>query len=187
MIKTGLYVGLLLAMAPALAQDVYVADTRHTQASFEVGHLGISWIRGRFNSVEAKITLDRAAKKGTIDAVIHTASFDAGHELRDKAVRSENYLNVEKFPRMTFRSTNLKFEGETLVSAEGEFTLMGITKPLTLAIPMFKCIGPPDVRQEVCGAEARAQIKRSEFGITRSSTGINDDVKILINIEAIKQ
>ncbi len=84
---------------PAAAQEVYVGDPAHTFAYFETGHLGISWVHGRFNKTPtAKVVLDRAAKKGSIDVVIDTASVDTGHEARDKHVRSADYLDVEKFP-----------------------------------------------------------------------------------------
>ena len=120
----------LTAATPAVAQEVYVGDPAHTYAFFETGHLGVSWIRGRFNAVDAKVTLDRAGKLGSIEAVIKTASIDTAHEARDKHLRSSDYLDVEKFPTMTFRSTTLKFDGERLVAAEGELTLMGITQAL---------------------------------------------------------
>ena len=176
----------LLVLHPAWA-ETYVSDPNHTQATFETGHSGISWLRGRFNKVEAKIVLDRAAKTGSIDATVAMASLDTGHEARDKHVRSEDYLAVDKYPTMTFKSTSLKFDGDHPVSADGDLTLMGRTKPVTLAISLFKCVGPPVTRRETCGAEAQTQIKRSEFGIGRPSTGINDDVVIRINIEAFKQ
>jgi polyisoprenoid-binding protein YceI len=109
----------LACPASAIAQEAYVSDPAHTQAFFETGHLGISWVRGRFNAVDAKITLDRAAKQGSIQAVIKTASVDTGHEARDKHVRSEDYLDVEKFPTMTFTSNKLKFDGDRIIGAEG--------------------------------------------------------------------
>jgi polyisoprenoid-binding protein YceI len=177
----------MLGTGAAWAQESYVADPRHSQISFETGHLGISWIRGRFNKHEVKAVLDRAAKKGTIEAVIYTDSVDTGLEVRDKLLRSENYFNIEKFPTMTFKSSDLRFEGDTLVSARGELTLLGVTRPVTLTIPMFKCIGPPVTRQETCGVEARAQLKRSDFGVRGGGEGINDQINVLINIEAFKQ
>jgi polyisoprenoid-binding protein YceI len=173
---------------PALAQDVYVSDGPHTQASFETGHLGISWVRGRFSAVDAKITLDRAARQGSIEAVIKTASVDTGHEARDKHVRSPDYLDVEQFPTMTFKSSRLKFDGDRIVGADGELTLYGVTRPVTLDIPYFRCIQHPANKRDMCGADARTMIKRSEFGVKRgANTPMGDEVKIAIQIEAYRQ
>src|SRR5688572_3297384 len=138
--------------APALAQEVYVSDPPHTQAFFEVGHLGIAWIRGRFNAVDAKVMLDRSAKQGTIEAVIKTASLDTGHEARDKHLRSADYLDVEKFPTMMFKSGNLKFAGDTLTGADGELTIMGVTRPVSLNVSMFRCIQHPANKSGMCYA-----------------------------------
>lgn len=186
--KRFLAVAALLFTMPAFAQDVYVSDPPHTQAFFETGHLGIAWVRGRFSAVDAKIVLDRATKKGSIEAVIKTASVDTAHEARDKHVRSPDYLDVEKFPTMTFKATNLKFEGEKLVGADGDLTLMGITRPVSLQVPFFNCIQHPANKREICGADIRTTIKRSEWGLQRgAATPMGDEVKISIQIEAYKQ
>jgi polyisoprenoid-binding protein YceI len=179
---------LALSLPAVAAQDVYINDPAHTAASFEVGHQGVSWIRGRFNAVESKIVLDRTAKQGTIDAVIRTASLDTGHEARDRVVRSEDYLNAEKFPTMTFKATKLKFEGDNVVGADGELTLAGVTRPVSLDIPFFKCVPNPARKTEQCGADVRTMIKRSDFGVKRgATTPMADEVKIAIQIEAYKQ
>ena len=173
---------------PLPAQEVYVGDPGHTYAFFEVGHLGISWIRGRFNKVDAKVTLDRANGRGSIEAVIDTASLDTGHAARDRHLRSEDYLDVEKFPTMIFRSSNLRFKGDVLVAADGEFTLMGVTRPLSLNIGFFKCIQHPRTRQDMCGADGKALIRRSEFGLKRGADiPMHDEVRISLQIEAIRQ
>lgn len=173
---------------PSAAQDVYVGDPSHTFAHFQTGHLGIAWVHGRFNKTPtARITLDRAARQGSIDVVIDTASVDTGHEARDKHVRGPDYLDVEKFPTITFKSNALKFDGDTLVSAAGDLTIMGVTRPVELKVTMFRCIQHPANKRDVCGAEASTAIKRAEWGLKRGATGIGDDVRIVIQIEAYKQ
>jgi polyisoprenoid-binding protein YceI len=170
---------------PVGAQEVYVSDPPHTWAFFETGHLGISWVRGRFKT-NTKVTLDRAAKNGSIDAVIDATSVDTGHEARDKHVRSADYLDVEKFPTITFKSNSLKFDGDNLVGADGDLTVMGVTRPVSLKVALFRCIQHPANKKDMCGADASTAIKRSEFGIKRGAVGIGDDVKISIQIEAYK-
>jgi polyisoprenoid-binding protein YceI len=182
------FLAALTCSAAALAQEVYVSDPPHTQAVFETGHLGISWVRGRFSAVDAKIMLDRAAKQGSIEAVVKTGSVDTGYEARDKHVRSPDYLDVEKVPTMTFKSTRLKFESDKLVGADGELTMLGVTRPVSLEIPFFHCIQHPANKRDMCGADVRTVIKRSEWGLKRgASTPMGDDVKIGIQIEAYRQ
>ncbi len=182
------FIAALTVSVPALAQEVYVSDPAHTYAFFEVGHLGISWIRGRFNDVEAKITLNRTGKQGSIEAVVKMSSVDTAHEARDKHVRSSDYLDVEKFPTMTFKSSTLKFDGDRLVAADGDLTLMGVTRPVTLDIPFFRCAQHPSNKRDMCGADGRATIKRSDFGLKRGANiPMHDEVKIAIQIEAYRQ
>jgi polyisoprenoid-binding protein YceI len=179
---------LLTVTTSAAAQETYLSDGPHTQAFFEAGHLGISWIRGRFNDVDVKIMLDRTNRSGTVEAVIKTASVDTGHAGRDRHIRSEDFLHVEKFPTMTYRSTKLRFEGDVLVGAEGELTLSGVTRPVALEIPYFKCVQHAGRKTEVCGAEVRTMIKRSEFGVKRSvRSAMDDEMKIAIQVEAYRQ
>ena len=180
---------ILLAFAlPAAAQEVYVGDTAHTYAYFETGHLGISWVHGRFTrTTSAKVVLDRTAKKGSIDVVIDATSVDTAHEARDKHVRSDEYLNVDKFPVIAFKSASLKFTGDNLTGVDGDLTMMGVTRPVSLSVASFRCIQHPVNKKEMCGADATTAIKRSEWGIKRGATGIGDDVKIRIQIEAYKE
>lgn len=183
------FAALALAIAlPVTAQETYVGDPAHTYAFFETGHLGVSWLRGRFNKTSsAKVILDRTARKGSIDVVIDTASLDTGHEARDKHLRSADYLDVEKFPAISFKSNNLKFDGDNLVGADGDLTMMGVTRPVSLKVTLFRCIQHPANKKDMCGADASAAIKRSEFGIKRGAVGIGDDVRISIQIEAYKE
>lgn len=186
--RIGIAVLALGCALPAAAQDIYVGDTSHTYAYFETGHLGISWVHGRFTrTTSAKVVLDRAARKGSIDVVIDAASVDTGHEVRDQHVRSAEYLDVEKFPTIAFKSNNLRFAGDNLVGADGDLTMAGVTRPVSLIVTSFRCIQHPVNKKEMCGADASTAIKRSEWGIKRGATGIGDDVKISIQIEAYKE
>ena len=176
------------AALPALSAEVYVGDLAHTYAYFETGHLAISWVHGRFNKTSAaRVVLDRAARTGSIDVVIDTASVDTGHDARDKHVKSADYLNVEKFPTLSFKSNALRFAGDDLVGADGELTLTGVTRPVSLNVTSFRCIAHPVNKKDMCGAAASAALKRSEWGIKRGAAGIGDDVKISIQIEAYKE
>lgn len=180
--------GLLFALPATGAPETYVSDPDHTLATFEVGHIGFSVQRGRFNKTSAKVVVDRQARTGSIEAVIDIASIDTAHQKRDDHLRSEDYFNAEKFPTMTFRAQKLRFSGEDLIGADGDLTLMGVTRPVSLEIVYFKCGAHPVNKRELCGADARTTIKRSEFGLKRgAAVALNDEVKIGIQIEAYKQ
>jgi polyisoprenoid-binding protein YceI len=177
---------LLLAAPTPAAPEAFVIDTVHSFTNFEVGHLGITWIRGRFNQTAGKITLDRVEKKGSIEAEIDATSVDTGYTRRDELLRTENYFNVAQHPTITFRAGNLRFNGEALAGAEGELTMLGVTRPVKLEITSFKCITHPVNKRELCGAVATATIQRSEFGMTKVSRSISEEIRIYLNIEAIK-
>ncbi|HEU0189001.1 MAG TPA: YceI family protein [Gallionella sp.] len=171
---------------PAYAAESYTIDHTHTWPMFEVNHLGFSTQRGRFNNTSGKITLDTAAQKGSVDLVIGTASLDMGFDKWDEHLKSEDFFNVKYFPMMRFTSNNLMFEGDRVVAAEGYFTLLGVTKPLTLTVSNFRCAPHPMNKKQTCGAEISATLKRSEFGMTKFVPAVSDEVKISSPIEAIK-
>lgn len=183
---------LLISIAAALltlsahAADSYTIDSRHTFPVFEVSHLGFSTQRGRFNSSSGKITLDTAAKKGSVELVIETASLDMGLEKWDEHMKSDEFFNVAQFPTMRFVSDKLVFDGDKVVAAEGSFTLLGVTKPLTLAVSNFRCAPHPMVKKPACGADVTATLKRSEFGMTKLVPAVGDEVKIFVPVEAVK-
>ena len=176
----------LLAAPIAWSADTYVIDMPHSFSNFDIGHLGLTRIHGRFNRTSGKITLDRAAKQGTIEAEIDAASIDTGYARRDELLRTEDYFDVAKFPTITFRSKNLRFKGDTLAAADGELTLLGVTRPVTLEVETFNCITHPVNKRQICGTVARTTIKRSDFGMTRASRSLSDDVRISLNIEALQ-
>lgn len=175
----------LFLAAPALAED-FTIDPRHTFPSFEVSHMGLSTQRGRFNSTSGKITLDRAARKGTVELAIDATTVSTGLAELEKHLRAEDFFNVEKFPKITFKSSKVVFEGENPRSVEGEITLLGVTKPLTLSISSFNCRVHPMTKKYVCGADAGATIKRSEFGMSYAIPAVSDEVQLLIQVEAIR-
>ena len=174
-----------LPAAPACAADNYTVDPRHTWPIFEVNHLGFSTQRGRFNKSSGKVTLDTAAKKGSVELVIETASVDMGFEKWDEHMKSDEFFNVAQFPTMRFASDKLVFDGDKVVAAEGSITLLGVTKPLTLTVSNFRCAPHPMVKKPACGADITAILKRSEFGMTKFVPAVSDEVKITVPVEAI--
>ena len=175
-----------LFAAPAYSADNYTIDSRHTFPVFEANHMGFSTQRGRFNKSSGKVTLDPSAKKGSVELTIETASLDMGSDKWDEHMKSEDFFNVAQFPTMRFVSDKLVFDGDKVVAAEGSFTLLGATKPLTLTVNNFRCAPHPMVKKPACGADITATLKRSDFGMAKYIPGVSDEVKITSPIEAIK-
>ena len=179
--------GAVIATAPALAQDVYVLDPNHTIPMYEVTHMGYSQQRGSFTNATGKVTLDRAARKGAIEVTIMTASVTTGAARLIPHLKGEDFFDVEKFPTMTYKSVDLVFDGDNVVGANGELTLLGVTRPVALTVTGFKCGPHPFNKKPMCGAEATATIKRSDFGMKYGiPAAAGDDVKIIIPIEAVR-
>jgi len=170
----------------ATAADTYTVDPRHTFPSFEIDHLGFSIQRGRFNLTEGKITLAPASASGSIDISIDAASISTGLADLEKHLRGEDFLDVAHFPKIIFQSKQLAFNKEQLVGADGDLTLHGVTKPVHLTVDRFHCGFNLLSMNNVCGANATATIKRSDFGVDKYAPALGDDVKVIIQIEAIK-
>ncbi|CAH1189703.1 Polyisoprenoid-binding protein [Candidatus Nitrotoga sp. BS] len=188
MLKQNIIAGLLLVSLPfaAHAADSYTIDSQHTFAHFSVSHLGFSTMQGRFDKSSGNITLNRAAKSGSIDVTIEAASLTTGYEKRDAHLRSPDFFNVAEFPTLTYKSNAVTFKGDTPVSVEGNLTLLGVTKPVKLTILSFKCGNHPMNKKELCGADAAAQIKRSDFGMKFGLPNVGDDIKMVFEVEAYK-
>lgn len=172
---------------PAFGDETYRVDPLHTTTTFSVSHLGLSQQRGSFGRTTGLVMLDRAAKKGSIDVLIDAASVTSGSPSREAMLKGEDYFNVAQFPTIAFKANNLKFDGENLVGCEGELTMRGVTRPVTLSVADFKCAIHPATKKPACGAEITARVKRSEFGMTKNQASTADDVIIAVAIEAIQQ
>ena len=178
------------AAAPSLnavAADTYAIDSFHTFPSFEVNHLGFSTQRGRFDKTSGTVVLDTAAKKGSIDLTIDVTSLNMGFPVWNEHMAAEGFFNTAKFPTITFKSNKLIFEGDKVVGAEGDFTLLGVTKPVKLAVSNFKCGDHPFTKKALCGADISTTIKRSDFGMTKALPAVGDEIKIFSAVEAYKQ
>ena len=183
-----LIVALLAASAAsAFAADTYNIDPTHTFPSFEADHAGMSVFRGKFTKTSGTIVLDRAAKAGSLDITIDTTSLDFGHEKLNTHAKTADMFDVVKFPTATYKSKSIKFKGDVPVAIDGELTLHGVTKPVTLAINKFKCIIHPMLKREVCGADASTEFNRADFGISFGVPMFAPEVKLAIEVEAIKQ
>jgi polyisoprenoid-binding protein YceI len=165
----------------------YNLDPTHTYVSFEAPHIqAISLWRGKFDrTLSGKVVLDRQAKTGSIDVVIDASSIDFGLAALDEHVRGPEFLDAKQYPTASFKSEALRFEGDSPVEADGQLTLHGVTRPLTLRFNSFKCIMDPFVKVERCGADVTATINRSDFGISKYAEMTGSHVKLAIQVEGL--
>lgn len=175
--------GLALA-APA----TYNIDPDHTFPSFEADHMGgVSVWRGKFNKSSGSVTLDKAAGSGAVEVVIDPASVDFGQEALNRWMVGPEFFDSAKFPQAVYKAKLLGFVNGAPTQAVGEFTLHGVTRPLTLKINSFKCIPHPMLKRELCGADALGSFRRDEFGLAAGKDyGFDMNVTLRIQVEAVK-
>ena len=179
--------GLLIAGTATAAPDSYTIDPAHTYPSLEFSHMGMSVWRGKFNRSRGKIVLDRAAKTGTVDVTIDTSSINFGLAAMDEKAQSDDFFNVAKYPVATFKGT-IRYAGDKPKSVDGQVTIMGVTRPVTLAINIFNCMPHPMLKREFCGADAEGVVNWGEYGMKMSQYGQGDagKVQLRIQVEALK-
>jgi polyisoprenoid-binding protein YceI len=167
------------------AVSEYTIDPARTVVSFEVRNLaGIASQRGKFNSATGSVALDATEQSGRVDIVIDARTLEAGNDAVEKFMRGESLLDVEEYPEITFRAVRVVFRSGEPQRIDGELTLRGVTKALTLTVTDFGCQrGRADVDPQRCKLAAVASFKRSEFGMTRYLTFTSDEVKLAIRTE----
>ena len=187
---------LLFATLPVgalAAPETFTLDPNHTLPHFSVDHLGLSTVNGRFDKTTGKVTFDRAAKTGSVEMAIPTATVTTGDadkgsrpRSRDEHLRTSDFFNVAEFPQMTFKSSKVNFTGDNPSSIDGELTLLGVTKPLTLTILRFKCNPASGNNKERCGGDATGKFKRTDFGMKTGVPSVSDEVTLTIAFEGNK-
>jgi len=184
----------LLALVPALslaAPTPWNLDPSHSQVGFSVKHLVISNVRGEFRKYEGKVVLDDAdVSRSTVQAVIDASSIDTGVADRDGHLRSPDFLDVAKYPTVTFRSSKVAKAGKDGLDVTGDLTLHGVTKPVVLHVTTT-----PEVKgmfgETRRGFSATTRIDRKDFGLTWSKLveagpAVGDEVVITLDLEAVK-
>jgi polyisoprenoid-binding protein YceI len=185
-----LYISALLALAStsALAADnTYTTDPNHTFVRFSYSHFGYTTQLSRFDTVSGSINFDAAAKTGDADITVDTRSVSTGSKIFNNHIQDADFLDTEKFPTATFKSTKFVFDGDKPSAVEGNLTLKGITKPVTLKITSFKCMPHPMTKKEACGADATTTLKRTDFNMGKYAPYVGDEVTVSIAVEASKK
>lgn len=183
-----LMAAIVLPLSAAAQLETWQIDPAHSAAHFAVRHMGISTVRGAFTKTGGTVQYDPAdPAKTVIDVTIDAASVDTRVEARDKDLRSANFLDVEKYPAITFKSKRVESEGKGRLKVTGDLAIHGVTKEVVLQVEGPN--GPikdPRGNQHM-GAAATTQISRKNFGVNGSPGGVGDDVLITIDVEMINR
>jgi polyisoprenoid-binding protein YceI len=176
------------ALASAVAAPVtYGVDGTHTFPRFSYSHFGYSTQLSSFSKTTGKVLFDAEAKKGSVDIVIDMKSVNTGFSDFNEHIQGEDFLDTAKFPQATFKSTKVIFEGDKPQLIEGQLTIKGVTKAVTLTVTSFQAMPHPMMKKPALGANAFTVIKRSEFNAGKYAPYVGDDVRIDIAIEAMAQ
>jgi polyisoprenoid-binding protein YceI len=181
--------GILLAIvlaASTVRADSYKIDPVHSTMIFRVIHMNIAPVYGRFDEPSGTIVTDDDPAKMSIEVNVRAEKVDTANSKRDQDLRSQGWLAAKQFPDITFKSTGIKKTGDNTYEVTGDFTLHGVTKPLTATLT--KTGEGKGMRGEPrIGWETSFSINRNDFDITNMPGGVSDEIKLMIGLEAIKQ
>jgi len=172
---------------PGYVAGTWVIDTVHSDVSFQVRHLGVSKVRGTFDEFEGTVVTAEDPLASTVNAVIQAASVSTRNKTRDEHLHQDDFLNVERFPTLTFASTGLRVEDDEFL-LDGDLTIRDVTRPVTLDLEL-NGFGESYDGTPVVGFSATTEISREDFGVTGGPAAalVSDKIKIFLEIEAAKQ
>jgi len=178
----------LLLTLSATAQETWQLDPPHSSAQFSVRHLGVSTVRGAFTKVSGTVKYDTSdVTKSSIQATIDATSVDTRVDMRDNDLRSPNYLDVKKYPTITFQSKKVEALGAGKLKVTGDLTIHGVTKEVVLDVDGPSApIKDPWGNQRM-GASATTKINRMDFGVAGAPGMVGDDISITLDLEMTKQ
>jgi polyisoprenoid-binding protein YceI len=180
-------VGLLMGNVATAAPQAFVIDPAHTYATFEVGHLGISTQRGRLGQAAGTAMLDGVQGVGDVAITLDARSLSTGSEPMEKLLRGSSWFAVEQHPTIAFNASSISFVAQKPTRIEGVLTLRGVSRPISLTVTHYACTRLPFGLRLTCGMDAQAMIKRSDFGMDSLLAFVGDEVKLLIQAEAVRQ
>ncbi|HKU24377.1 MAG TPA: YceI family protein [Candidatus Sulfotelmatobacter sp.] len=181
------FIALLLAASAAAQSGTWKIDPNHSSAQFAVRHMGVSTVRGAFTKVSGSASYDPAdPTKATLDATIDATSVDTRVEMRDKDLRSPNFLDVQKYPTITFKSKQAKAAGDGKLQIVGDLTIHGVTKEVVLDVDGPSAPIKDPMGNQRIGASASTKINRKDFGVNGAPSVVGDEISITIDAELIQ-
>ena len=166
-------------------------DATHSHATFAVRHMVVSTVKGKFNVLRGTLNLDETNPANSwIEAEVDAASIDTNEPNRDKHLRSPDFFDVEKYPKITFKSTKVEPVGDNEYKVTGDLTMHGVTKPVVFSVERSGEVKDPYGFRRA-GFSAKTKISRKEWGLTWNNlleTGgavVSDEVKLEIDVAAV--
>jgi polyisoprenoid-binding protein YceI len=175
------------SVSTAVAADRYLIDSEHTFSYFEYNHWGLSMQRSRFDTTTGAIELDRDNQSGSVVIDIDAASISTGSDGFNQIMRSGEFFDSATYPKISFKSSSLHFEGAQLTQVDGDLTIKGISHSVTLQISNFNCRFMLIYGKQACGANGSASILRSDYKLGRYVPFVSNAVTLHIIVEAIKE
>lgn len=173
-------------LSSASAADLYEVDSVHSSVVFRIRHLNVSYAYGRFNDISGQFMFDEAdPAKSRIDVSVKVESIDTANTDRDKHLKSAEYFNVAEHPTIAFKSSRVEKLADNKYRAEGELTLMGVTKPLTVELERVGSVDHPKLGAR-SGFETVFTIKRGDFGLNAAAGMLGEDVRLMVSIEGVR-
>ncbi len=183
----------ILTQSTVVAAAEWSLDPAHSSAGFKVRHMMVSNVSGQFGGVTGTAEYDgKDIKSLKVNAEIDATTVNTGDKARDEHLRKADFFDVEKYPKMSFKSTKVVPQGKDKFQLVGDFTLHGVTKPVTLEVEGPSAVITDKKGGTRTGASATATLKRKDFGISyggvldNGGAAIGDDVKIELEIEMTK-
>ena len=177
---------LLVFASPAIAGNDYTVDPVHSSLVFGIKHFGASMFYGRINSPAGKLVFDEEnPKNNMVEISVNAGDVDTAYEKRDKHIKSSEFFNIEKYPLISFKSTNVKKIREKEYQVEGDLTFLGKTRTIKIMAQVIGS-GKDPMGGYRSGFESRFTIKRSDFGMDFMMGPLGDEVQIIVSIEAVK-
>jgi polyisoprenoid-binding protein YceI len=172
-----------LASASA-ATTTWQIDPNHSAAHFSVRHLMVSNVRGEFGNIHGTITFDdQDPSRSAIEATIDATTINTRVANRDNDLKSPNFFDVAKYPTITFKSAKVRSTGPNAFTVEGDLTIHGVTKPVTLQVEATPAIQTNGGQRR--GAEATTKLSRKDFGVNGTPAMVGDEVQITLDVEAV--
>lgn len=187
---TSLALAMVLAAAATPSHGAatsFEVDPSHTWVTYEIVHFGTSTNRGRLPVKAGKVQFDAQSRTGKVDVTIDTTAPASGVPALDKMLQGERLFRSSEFPTARFVAGEVRFEGDKPVELKGELTLLGATHPVTLKSLRYNCFQHPMLKRDVCGGDFETTIQRSRWGMGWGPHIVADDVRLLIQVEAVKQ
>lgn len=182
---------MVTGMAVSVQAENYVFDRAHSHIGFAVTHLGLSRVKGNFSDFNGNINYDPAnPAKSAVEVTIQAASIDTKAESRDKHLKSPDFFAVDSFPTLTFKSTSITPKNEKSFEVNGDLTMRGVTKPVTLTVEMVGAMDDPMMGKRL-GFTASGKINRQDFGVAWSKTldagglVVSNEVDLVLEVEAV--